>query len=216
MCDIRLLSTQDELRDVGKLRYEIYVEEMGRSQRYADDALRLVIEPVDCLPSTRVLVAYSGSELIATSRIRIYRPGEDQSDLVDYGIPSSLSREMTITEGTKYMIKKSHRGDDKGLGLRMMVFAYELLLEEGVDLDLLNANDYLVPYYRGRGYRRCGESYRHRELGQTVFPMALLVRDHDYLRKVGSPLYGETLESVYPAEAGRLRDARSILDRCDS
>lgn len=211
MYEIRLLKTEEELYDVGRLRYEVYVEEMGRNQEYADVRAKTVIEPDDTLPSTRIIIAYSNSQLVATSRVSLYYPDSDSSELDCYRIPCHITNSLTITGGTKYMIKKPHRGTRSTLGVQMMRFAYQVLLEEKVDIDVLNANDYLVNYYQNKGYRRYGDGYHHKELNQYVFPMALLLHDYEHLKKSGSPFYEEKTASVYPADRWKLNIANTIF-----
>lgn len=212
MYDIRLLKTDEELYDVGRLRYEVYVREMGRSQEYADNKERTIIEPYDTLSSTRIIVAYLNSELVATSRIKVYYPKDDISELACYRIPQSISDLLTITEGTKYMIKKSLRGTGTTLGMQMMMYAYQVLLEEKVDIDVLNANDYLIHYYQDKGYRRYGDGYHHEELNQFVYPMALLINDYEYFKKTNSPFYEESMTIKYPVDPQKLNVAKTIFD----
>lgn len=199
---IKVLSTEEELLEVGRFRYKIYVEEMKRSQKYADDFSKTIIEPEDKLPQTRIIIAYIDGELVGTSRIQIYRPGDNISNLADYDIPKDITENFTISEGTKYMIKPSLRGRNN-TGTSMMKLAYQLLLDEKVDVDFLNANDYLINYYGSRGYRKYGNNYIHKELRQFVYPMALIVRDFEYLKSINSPFAYVQEASLYRQDTNR-------------
>ncbi len=207
---IKVLSTEEELFEVGKFRYKVYVEEMKRTQKYADHKMRTIIEPEDRLPSTKIIIAYIENELVGTSRIHIYRPQDDISNLAEYSIPKEITDNFTITEGTKYMIKPSYRGENNTLGTSMMKFAYQLLVDERVDIDFLNANDYLVHYYSGKGYRKYGKVYFHKELGQFVYPMALIIGDYEYLKSVKSPFVEDNSESLLKMDK-KVDEVKEIL-----
>ncbi|MGB8455228.1 MAG: hypothetical protein WCD89_23220 [Anaerocolumna sp.] len=209
MEEIRILKSEKELIEVGKFRYKVYIEEMKRIQKYADHKMKTIIEPEDTKASTRIIVAYSNKELIGTSRVHIYYPGDDVADLADYNIPKGITDRFIVTEGTKFMINPSLRGESNLLGKLMMKFAYELLLRENVDIDFLNANDYLLDYYGCRGYKKFGAAYFHKELRQYVYPMALLVKDYDYLQAIRSPFAEEKITDL--EDSKRVEEIKKIL-----
>ena len=64
--DIRLPATETEFEAVYRLRYDVYVAELGYSQRYADHVRRRIVEPMD--DSASLLGAFDGSVLVGTLR----------------------------------------------------------------------------------------------------------------------------------------------------
>ncbi|MBT3556155.1 MAG: hypothetical protein HN644_11125 [Rhodospirillales bacterium] len=59
--------TDDEKRAVYRLRYDVYVEEMGRYQSIADHKNRLLIEPED--DYSRLYMAVANDEVLGTMRL---------------------------------------------------------------------------------------------------------------------------------------------------
>ncbi len=47
MLDIRLVKTPQELESVYRLRYQVYVEELGAAMEYADHSAQELCEPWD-------------------------------------------------------------------------------------------------------------------------------------------------------------------------
>src|SRR5262245_50391842 len=59
--------TEDEKLAVYRLRYDIYVEEMGRYRGAADHEGRLLVEPED--QTARIFYAAADGEIVATTRL---------------------------------------------------------------------------------------------------------------------------------------------------
>ena len=66
MFEIRLATTAEEREQVFKLRYSIYVEEMGKSQHYADHKHKKVEEPLDS--SANIFAAFQNGRVVGTIR----------------------------------------------------------------------------------------------------------------------------------------------------
>ncbi|MCI0784270.1 MAG: hypothetical protein J4O00_05875 [Chloroflexi bacterium] len=64
---IRVAGTEEEKRAVYRLRYDIYVEEMGRYQTVADHKNRMLYEDVD--EQSRISYATLDGEVVATGRL---------------------------------------------------------------------------------------------------------------------------------------------------
>src|SRR5687768_10156956 len=59
--------------DVFRMRYEVYVEELGRDQAHADHQARTIREPLD--RRAILWVAYEGQRLVGTVRVNYARDG---------------------------------------------------------------------------------------------------------------------------------------------
>lgn len=66
-----LASEDRHLKDVFALRYDVYVQEMGRRQQYADHARRRIEEPMD--RNAHLVVAYVDNMLVGTGRVNFVR-----------------------------------------------------------------------------------------------------------------------------------------------
>ena len=71
--EIRLAATDVELEALYAFRYRIYVEEMGRPQKYADHDMRRIRDPLD--ETGRNLVAWDNSEIVGCVRVNFARDG---------------------------------------------------------------------------------------------------------------------------------------------
>ena len=66
MLEIRLAKTPKEKEQVFKLRYQIYVEELGYTQHYANHEQKRIEEPLD--KSGHIFVALKNCNLVGTAR----------------------------------------------------------------------------------------------------------------------------------------------------
>jgi len=72
--EVKLVATDAEREAVYRFRYDIYVEEMGRQQQYADHTRRRVVEPFD--KTGHVFGAFSHGQLIGTVRTNCARDSD--------------------------------------------------------------------------------------------------------------------------------------------
>jgi GNAT superfamily N-acetyltransferase len=198
MITVRRASSQGDREKIFRLRYEIYVEEMRRRQTHADHALRFIEEPFDDA-SAVLLLAEQDGEAVGTVRINFARHGPleeaDSYDLTRFApfYPEHLS--MT----TKLMVRPEHRS---GNATRLLVAeAYSAMRRAGILVDVIDCNPHLVQFFQRIGYRLYKQNIAHPDYG-TVIPMALLVGDLEYMRRVRSPLlalaegFGPTPQTV--------------------
>jgi CRP-like cAMP-binding protein/GNAT superfamily N-acetyltransferase len=191
--------TRDERESAFRLRYDVYVREMGRSQPHADHARQAVEEPFDS-QGGHIFLARDGDVPVGTVRVNLLREGplecQDLYELerfVRY-YPNAIS--MT----TKLMVTRSHRG--AAASWQLAAAAYRFARDNGVLIDFIDTNPHLVRMYQRFGYRFYKSNISHPEYGSVV-PMAFFVGDVSYLEVVGSPFL--ELARGYPndAEASR-------------
>jgi len=201
---IRKIESDAELDEVAEFRYSIYVEEMGRRQRYADPSSRRVLEPLD--QNARITAAYdAGGKIVGTLRTNYL----SESDIGDYrafyrieefGAP--FEEHMTVT--TKLMVRPELRAGT--LPVRLAIEAYREGLNRGVVMDFIDCNRHLEGFFHKIGYRAyCGRR-NHPEFGD-VLPMVLYTRDWLHLSVVGSPLL-KAARRVLPSGEARLDHRR--------
>src|SRR4051794_9246877 len=68
---IKLAQSPEELEQVYRLRYNVYVEEMGLNPAEADHSRRFITDSLDS--SGKVLAAFSDGEVVATVRFNLAR-----------------------------------------------------------------------------------------------------------------------------------------------
>ena len=166
--DIRLAKTIEEREEIFKLRYEVFVEEIGYNLSHADNIKKIIREPLD--NSAKIFAIFRNKQVISTLRINLSR----NSDL---GFYSQIYKMQTLagtahpqyTSISNYLIvKKEFRGSPIILDLARIF--YEQLLLEGIKYDFLDCETYMLPFYSRLGYKNMGE-ITHPEFGKGYLMM---------------------------------------------
>jgi GNAT superfamily N-acetyltransferase len=192
---IRQARTPAELQAVYRLRYEVYVEELGRVQRYADHETRQVVEPLD--QTGRVFCAFDAERLVGTVRNNFAR----DSDLGEYeslygmaSVGANHPRATSIT--TKLLVIKDYRSSS--LGYRLASAAYADGLAAGIEHNFADVYPARVPFFEKLGYRVHLPEVVHPEYGPVIV-MRLDLRDEAHLRAVDSPFLRTLLKRIEAA-----------------
>ena len=214
------LSAEDRERAF-RLRYDVYVQEMGRKQQFADPVARTIYEPFD--DRGRILVAVDGVEVVGTVRINFRRDGplecEDLYEVERFApyYPDS------VTMTTKLIVRRDFR--HVSAAGRLALAAFELARSSGSRIDVIDCNPHLLRLYQTLGYRIYKRNIDHPDYG-SVIPMVLLLDDIAYLTEIRSPFV--RLARQYPHDGAtrqhferefpEYRDLRpqSVLDEGES
>jgi GNAT superfamily N-acetyltransferase len=192
---IRLARTPAELHAVYRLRYEVYVEELQRVQRYADHEARLVVEPLD--RTGRIFGAFEGDRAVGTVRVNFARDSELGEYESLYGMASLGAKHPRVTSiTTKLLVTKDYRSSS--LAYRLAAAAYADGLPEGIEHDFVDVYPPRVPFFEKLGYRVHIPEAVHSEFG-SVIVMRLDLRDEAHLRAVGSPFLRTLLKRIEAA-----------------
>ncbi|HEY9812940.1 MAG TPA: GNAT family N-acetyltransferase [Candidatus Sericytochromatia bacterium] len=183
MLEIRLAKTPKEKEQVFKLRYQIYVEELGYTQHYVDHKHKILEEPLD--KSANIFAAYQNGQIIGTvrsnyaknSNLEYYPQLYKMRDFIGDAHP----RYTSIS--TKLMVKKELRGST--LALRLMRANYQQLLVDGVKFDFIDCEPHMIPFFQKLGYQPI-EMINHPEYGSGL-AMMLNVFNFKHLEQVKSP-----------------------------
>ncbi|MEG3861178.1 N-acyl amino acid synthase FeeM domain-containing protein [Microcoleus sp. herbarium12] len=181
--NIRLAETGEEREQVFKLRYKVYIEEMGKTSHYADSHHKTIIEPLD--NSAKILAAFYNNRLVGTARNNLARSSnlEYYPQLYQMDYVGDAHPKFTSISG-KLMVQKELRGNQ--IALHLIRENYRQLLLEGIRFDFSECDSELVAYYSKIGYKSIG-TLNHPEYGEgTIIMLDLL--DLDYLEQINSPL----------------------------
>ncbi|MEG4453282.1 GNAT family N-acetyltransferase [Microcoleus sp. N9_A1] len=183
MLEIRLAQTPEEKEQVFKLRYQIYVEEMGYAQHYANHKGQKIEEPLD--NSGNIFVAFQKNKVVGTVRSNYAR----QSDL---GYYLSLFKISDATQNTnlgyvsvctKFMVDKNLR--KKGIGFTLMQAHYNQMLIDRIKFDFIDCEPHMIPFFQKLGYQLI-DMINHPEYGSGM-AMMLDVFNLKHLERVNSP-----------------------------
>ena len=182
MVDIRVFEAGESPPELYRFRYAVYVEEMGRKQRYARHDVKTIIDPLDATGVN--VIAFEDDGIIGCVRVNFLKDGPigDYADF--YGLTglSELERDgASIT--TRLMIARARRTTP--LTVAIVTTVYEYALRLGNTASYIDCNSHLVEFFVKFGYRAQFRK-NHVEYGDVTV-MRLDVCDHDHLSSVGSP-----------------------------
>jgi hypothetical protein len=130
MIDIKLINNQQDLQQVFRLRYAVYVEELGAEMEHADHKRKEVREPWDDTGDN--LGAWINGEFVGCVRIN-FGGKSDLSEYQDFFNPI-LADECTdcplesISISSKLVVHQRHRGER--LAVRLLQASYTLIAEK--------------------------------------------------------------------------------------
>jgi len=217
---IKQVTSEEEMELVGKLRFKVYVEEMGRNQKHADYLRGTILEPYD--RGAIVLAAFENGKCIGTIRGNC----SDVSYVGDY--PEfyrmgflGASHPIGTSFVTKLIVDPEYRNST--LTVRLVQEMYRHLVLAGSLFIFIDTNDHLVNMYSRLGFVPYMGKVHHEEYGD-VLPMILVTADEEHLQSVKSPLYRVAAEisrdlgyNFYqnPRSQESVRSFRSSLKRLE-
>lgn len=179
--------TEEEKRAVYRLRYDVYVEEMGRYQAVADHAQRMLYE--DCDEQSRLSYAAVDGEVVATARLTWGGDGPIPQRMIDqYGLAPFLAElpASAIAVGERAMVRPHLRGTD--LLLRMMGGGMQFANDNRIQLVFGDCEPHLLNLYLGLGQRTYSKTNVNSAEAGYLIPLVLVIEDVQYLRQLNSPL----------------------------
>lgn len=188
---IGLASTLKEKREVYRLRYRVYVEELGMDIGAIDHHNKMLYDDMD--KDAFLLYAKAGTELVGTIRVNIGPLAAFPPELARI---LSMDRFEKFYEGrerrdfsytSKLMVAAAYR-NSAALHL-LSAKAYEFYCERGVQFNFGVCNFHLLRLYEQLGLHRYGPSFTAEGYDGVLMPVVLLVDDVAHLRAVRSPLY---------------------------
>jgi len=184
---IALAETEEEKQAVYRLRYGIYVEEMGKYKSVADHQRRLFSEPCDA--HSRIFYATEDGEMVATARVTWGGDAPLPQRMIDqYGLVPFLAElpQSAISVGERGMVVPRLRGTD--LFMRLIGASLRFANEHRIQVCFGDCEPHLLNLYLGLGQR----TYSRRNVNSTeagyLIPILFVPEDVAYLRRINSPL----------------------------
>ncbi len=183
MFDIKIASSDQELDAIYRFRYRIYVEEMGRTQHYANSALRIIRDPLD---DTAInLAAWMNNEVAGVIRNNASSDGplgyyEDFYAMRETGLDHPSRTSIT----TRLMLAPEHRRGT--LAIRLAVASFSIGIQRKTRWNFIDCNSHLVGFFQSLGWIEHLPQADHPEYG-LVHRMRLDLTDVAHLEAVGSP-----------------------------
>lgn len=206
----RLLTTRDALEAAYRLRYDVYVRQMGHKQFHADHTEGRIEEPLD--QSGRVLGVYAGPDLVGTVRTNYARDSRlgYYEQLYEMSAVGPHHPKRTAIS-TKLMVHPAFRRRVLSVSSLLVLAAYATQLVDGIRFNFIDCTSVMERFFTRFGFQRHIASVRHPEYGPSVC-MALDLHDFEHIARVRSPFTplarpelitgGRQRESIPTAHAG--------------
>jgi len=208
--------TEEEKLAVYRLRYEIYVAEMGRYQGTADHERRLLVEPED--ETARIFYGAPEGEVVATSRMSWGGDAPFSARQIEqYQLAPFLTEvpPEAIVVGERAMVMPRLRGSP--IFAQLAATSRRFVQENRVQLLFGACEPHLLSLYLGRGARPYAKRNINSSEAGYLIPIVTVVEDIEYLRRIGSPVsetaidYG--MDARIPSCIDRLVTYGSVLSQ---
>ncbi len=184
--EVRIAETDRERALIYRFRYQVYVEEMGKTLSGADHVQRLIHDPVDDFST--LLYITDGRDLQATLRLTWVDQGAIPERHRSYYALDRFSERPPgeLALASRLMLSPDQRGS--GLLGRLLVRAYEICRQKNVRFVFCDCGPALVQLYENLGFRRYKDNVYDPDTGLKI-ALVLVTEDLEHLRACASPLY---------------------------
>lgn len=166
--EIKICRTPEMLLEAQRMRYHVYVEELGRTSPYADPVSKTITDDLDSF--AHVLLAYEGKNPVGTMRLNAASDGPLGAYEQIYGMASSHHHPEFTGICTKFMVQKAHRYSQASFKLMATSLSFGSYFKiKGCYMDCIPQ---LMPFYLSLGFRQSAPAFLHRENGRSI-PMML-------------------------------------------
>jgi hypothetical protein len=184
---VHLAETEAEKEAVYRLRYDIYVEEMGRFRGLADHQGRRLVEPEDA--TARIFYgAEPDGTVVGTLRLSWGGDAPFSRRLIEQYQLQPFLAEMAperIAIGERGMVVPRLRGSS--IYRQVGALSRQFCTEKRIELIFGACEPHLLSLYVGQGARTFSKhNINSPEVGFVV-PIVTVVEDVAYLRRIGSP-----------------------------
>lgn len=178
--------TEEERRTVFSLRYQVYVQELGRYKDIADHDQKMLIEDID--ENSRLFYAVMDGKPVAGMRqtwggdAAFTRRHIDQYQLEPF-LERAEAQDLLI--GERLHVLPDYRGTD--VLFRMFTTALNFVKEKNIELVFGDCEPHLLNLYMSLGFRTYSKRNFNSPAAGYLILLMMLPRDTDYLRAVHSP-----------------------------
>lgn len=180
---LMFVRTSDQLREVARFRYSVYIDEMGRPQRDADHDQCTIIDRLD--QDSFVIGAWVGDRVVGTCRVN-FCGRSDIGPYEEWYQAASVAGEhwpASTAILTRLMVAPEYRGSM--LSAKLATEAFILGRSRGIECALMDCNEHLLDFFAKIGWIVVG-SFQHPDYG-AVFTHRFDLRDLAHLERIRSP-----------------------------
>ena len=177
--------SEEEREAVFRLRYDVYVEEMGRYRQAADHDNRRFEEPEDA--TARIFYAAKDGEVVGTARFSCGMDGPfSERQMAHYQLAPFLAEVPAdaIAVGERGMVVPRLRGSP--IFKEMGEHGRRFLNEHRIQLFFGACEPHLLSLYLGQGARTYAEQNVNSPEAGYLIPIVTVVEDVAYLRRIAA------------------------------
>lgn len=168
LIEVRICRTPQMLFDAQRIRYQVYVEELGRTSPHADSINKTIADELDNF--AQVLLAFENGTPIGTMRLNAAKDGPLGAYEQIYGMGGSASHPDHTAICTKFIVTRSHRYGQASF--KLMATSVSFGRHTKVKQCYIDCIPQLLPFYMSLGFRQSAPAFLHRENGRSI-PMSL-------------------------------------------
>ena len=178
---LEVLDRGDTPWELSRFRYEVYVKELNRPQKYANHDDQTITDPLDSFSTN--IVARDGDNIVACLRASFCRDGDIGHYKDFYRVGNYFSSFEEITIVTQLMISKKCR--KYRIAKLMCETVYEYALMNDIQHGFIDCNEPLESMFNKLGFKTLFRD-NHYDYG-LVNVMLLDLHDIEHLRIINSP-----------------------------
>jgi hypothetical protein len=191
---VKIATTEAEKEEIFRLRYNVYIEEMGGGRRHteADGSKRQLRDDLDA--HAVHFYAKQNDEVVGCVRTNLRRDGplECEEFFQMQHLTGAYPDHVSMT--SRLALHPKVRGSHLLMQLACAVIQHHY--ENEIHYDFLDCHVRLLPLYSRLGYRLYRPGFRHPKY-TYVIPMVLVGGDLDHLERIKSPFL--PIARRYPA-----------------
>ena len=183
LSEVRVALCPEDLERVGAFRYSVYIEEQGKTARYADHERRVLIEPEDRSPRSLVLWIEREGRIVGTVRADMGPFDIEAIEQLQLSRLSFLPQERMLYF-RRMMVAAEMRHSD--VTQKLCFCCLTLGITKDVFGAILSCHPKLQRVFETYGWLQYAPEYHHSEAGAQI-PMAVLT-EPDYFVSRQSPV----------------------------
>lgn len=193
---VKYAESEEELKAVFQLRYEIYNQEMHLEAASIDHEMKVLTDSSD--GTARILYATVDGEIAGTVRLHW---GGDAPFPAEFYETYDLARFESVVSSdqmvvfTRFMARKQYRGTL--LPFQLLGAIAQFSLDKNVRLSFCDCQPHLLNLYTRLGYRTYTNTFNDVMAGLLV-PLVLVVEDLEHFQRINSPLLGFAAKDFDP------------------
>lgn len=187
---VHIATHQSEKNEIYKLRYEVYIEEMGKPLGSIFNKKKQIFDAMD--DQSTLIYVQAGDEIVATMRLTVASAEDYPADLTEtFQLHKFNTVHGDLSHSTFGLVTKiaatPHYRSSPAFYL-MIVETYRRLSGQNVKLCFGGCNPSVIPLYERLGFRRFTKNFTDPGYGLLV-PLVMMIQDVDYMKVIKSPIY---------------------------